>query len=173
MQSQGNSRNADNTQTDRLLTLIGTQADLWHSPDGRTFATAMAGKVKRSFLIESRDFEYWLREAYFTRHGSAPSSTALNDAVAQSDAKARFLGDKHEVFIRTGQIGGRLYLDLADDLGRVVEIAPDGWRILVNPEVRFLRASGMLPLPLPVEGGSVRELRAFLNVLDTDLYVSD
>ena len=171
MKHQDNGASADQTQTDRLLTLIRTHADLWHSSDGRTFATVMAGKVKRSFVIESRDFEYWLREAYFTRHGSAPSSTALNDTVAQSDAKARFLGNEHEVFIRTGQMGGHLFLDLADDLGRVVEITPDGWHTLINPEVRFLRTPGMLPLPLPVEGGSVRELRGFLNVLDENSFI--
>ena len=38
-----------------------------------------------------------------------------------------------------------------------------------NPPVRFRRAAGMKPLPIPVTGGSVEMLRSFLNVQsDTD-----
>jgi hypothetical protein len=45
-----------------------------------------------------------------------------------------------------------------------VEIDADGWRVIDTPPVRFRRAAGMLPLPIPVAGGSVDELRPFLNV---------
>ena len=40
------------TQTDRLTNLIDQKAELWHASDGRTFATALVGLAKRSFLIE-------------------------------------------------------------------------------------------------------------------------
>ena len=33
-----------------------------------------------------------------------------------------------------------------------------------NPPVRFRRAAGMQPLPVPASGGSVESLRSFLNV---------
>jgi hypothetical protein len=45
-----------------------------------------------------------------------------------------------------------------------VEIDATGWRVVENPPVRFRRASGMKPLPVPVGGGSVADLRLFLNV---------
>ncbi|MFX8992150.1 hypothetical protein ABTN16_19915, partial [Acinetobacter baumannii] len=37
-----------------------------------------------------------------------------------------------------------------------------------TPPVRFRRTAGMLPLPLPVRGGTVDELRPFVNLADAD-----
>ena len=68
------------------------------------------------------------------------------------------------VHIRVGGLDGRLYLDLGDETWRAVEIDATGWRVIDNPPVRFRRAAGMQPLPIPVPGGSVETLRSFLNV---------
>ncbi|TDI47722.1 MAG: hypothetical protein E2P02_02625 [Acidobacteria bacterium] len=59
------------------------------------------------------------------------------------------------------------YVDLVDDNWRVVEIDSDGWRVLNRSPVHFRRARGMLPLPAPEPGGSIADLRPFLNV-ETD-----
>src|SRR5262249_40157054 len=73
------------------------------------------------------------------------------------------------VHVRVGALDGRLYLDLGDEAWRAVEISAAGWRVIANPPVRFRRAAGMQPLPVPVPGGSVETLRSFLNVQsDTD-----
>jgi hypothetical protein len=40
----------------------------------------------------------------------------------------------------------------------------DGWQIITTPPAKFRRTSGMLPLPSPVSGGSIDELRRFVNV---------
>ena len=66
---------------------------------------------------------------------------------------------------------GRLYLDLADEHWRAVEIGPDGWRVLECPPVRFRRSPGMLPLPVPERGGSIEALRSFLNLSNQRLRV--
>ena len=66
---------------------------------------------------------------------------------------------------------GRIYLDLADEFWRCVEIGPRGWRIADDVPVRFRRPAGMLPLPLPARGGSIEELRQFLNLPNGDDFV--
>ena len=63
-----------------------------------------------------------------------------------------------------GGLDESLYLDLGDDAWRAVEITATGWRIIDKPPVRFRRAAGMQPLPIPTPGGSVESLRSFLNV---------
>ena len=85
------------------------------------------------------------------------------------EAKAHFDAPERIVHIRVGGLDGRLYLDLGDETWRAVEIDATGWRVIDNPPVRFRRAAGMQPLPMPVPGGSVETLRSFLNVQsDTD-----
>jgi hypothetical protein len=68
--------------------------------------------------------------------------------------------------VRVARIGGTIYLDLANEAWEAVEITSSGWRVVANPPVRFRRARGMRPLPRPVAGGSVDELRALVNVPD-------
>ena len=85
------------------------------------------------------------------------------------EAKAHFGAPERIVDVRVGGLDGRLYLDLGDEAWRAVEIDVSGWRVIDNPPVRFRRAAGMQPLPMPVPGGSVEMLRSFLNVQsDTD-----
>jgi hypothetical protein len=68
------------------------------------------------------------------------------------------------VFVRVGEADNKLYLDLCDKAWRAVEIDGDGWRVIDKPPVRFRRSSGMTPLPEPERGGSITDLRKFLNV---------
>jgi hypothetical protein len=74
-----------------------------------------------------------------------------------------------EVYIRVARRDDRVvYLDLADDRRRVVEVGPDGWRIINDPSVHFLRGPDMRPLPAPETGGSIEMLRSLINVDDDD-----
>ncbi len=56
-------------------------------------------------------------------------------------------------------------------LGGAVEIDTTGWRVIDNPPVRFRRAAGMKPLPMPAPGGSIEMLRSFLNVQSDNDFV--
>jgi hypothetical protein len=60
--------------------------------------------------------------------------------------------------VRVGEHDGRIYLDLANPAWEAVEIAPDGWRVVADPPVRFRRSKGMLALPTPERGGSLADL---------------
>src|SRR5262249_59915671 len=75
------------------------------------------------------------------------------------------------VHIRIAEPDGRVYLDLADKDWRAVEIGPDGWQVVTSPPVRFRRAAGMLPLPVPQRRGSIQSLATFLNLPTSDEFV--
>ena len=112
----------------------------------------------------ARAFAAGWRAASSRRRSGAPSSEALQSALNVIEAKAHFDAPERVVHVRVGGLDGRLYLDLGDETWRAVEIDATGWRVIDNPPVRFRRAAGMQPLPVPVPGGSIETLRSFLNV---------
>jgi hypothetical protein len=151
------------TQADILIELVQS-AELFHTPDGTGFADLGINNHRETCPIRAKGFRRWLARRFFEETGGAPSSEALQSALNVIEAKAHFDAPERLVHIRVGELDGRLYLDLGDDTWRAVEIDFTGWRLIDNPPVRFRRAAGMKPMPIPESGGSVEVLRSFLNV---------
>jgi hypothetical protein len=121
-------------------------------PGSFTQATAPALPTSLSPLRGKR-FQAWLRQQYYERTWDAPSPAALNAALNVLEAQAQFDGPQRKVSVRPAEQDGLIYLDLADEYWRCIEIGPNGWRIAEDPPVRFRRSAGMQPLPLPERGG--------------------
>jgi hypothetical protein len=151
------------TQADILIELAQS-AELFHIPDGTAFADIRINDHRESWTIRGKGFRRWLARRYYEETRGAPSSEAMQSALNVIDARAHFDSPERAVHIRVGGQGDRLYLDLCDETWRAVEIDASGWRVINDPPVRFRRAAGMLALPMPVSGGSVETLRAFLNL---------
>jgi hypothetical protein len=98
----------------------------------------------------------------------APSAPALNAALNLLEARAQFEGPERAVHVRVAEHEGHIYLDLADQAWRAVEVGPDGWRVVGEPPVRFRRPAGQLPLPIPQPGGTLAQLASFLNLPGQD-----
>ena len=151
------------TQADILIDLAGT-AELFHAADGTAFGDLAINGHRETWPVRTKGFKRWLARQFYEATGGAPSSEALQSALNVVEAKAHFDAPERPVYIRVGGIDGSLYLDLADAAWRAIEITTTGWRVVENPPVRFRRAAGMQPLPVPAPGGSVESLRSFLNV---------
>jgi hypothetical protein len=152
-----------------ILIGLAQSAELFHSPDRTGFADLDVDGHRETWPIRSKGFRRWLTRRFYDATQGAPSSEALTSALNVIEAKAHFDAPEREVCVRVGGLEGRLYLDLCDASWRVVEIDVTGWRVVGNSPVRFRRAAGMQPLPIPVHGGSVKALRSFLNLkTDTD-----
>ena len=92
----------------------------------------------------------------------------VTDAVSQLVSMALFAKRVEHVHLRGAAHGEKIYLDLCNDAWEAIEIDADGWRIIQNPPVRFVRVKGQLPLPYPTRGGSVEELRGILTFTNTE-----
>jgi hypothetical protein len=177
-QNQGASRSARRQRTqqqqrrqgqkaaDILIDLSAGAEELFHAPDGTGYATIPVDDHLETWPVRSKGFKRWLAREFFTATSSAPNSDAIQSALNVIEARAHFDGPKRPVFVRVGVCGGKLYLDLADARWRTIEIDADGWRICDRAPVAFRRAAGMLALPEPVRGGSIKDLRRFLNIED-------
>ncbi len=150
-------------QTDILMDAV-MAAELFHTVDGDGYADIDIDGHRETWPIRSRGFRHWLSQRFFEDTGGAPGSEALHAALNALEAKARFKGPEREVFIRVGELDGRVYLDLCDTLWRAVEIGAQGWRIVDRPSIRFCRTKTMRPLPVPERGGSIESLRPLLNI---------
>ena len=124
----------------------------------------MINDHRETWPIRSKPLRRWLARGFFEMTGGAPNSDALQSALNIIEARAHFDSPARVVHLRVGGLDGRVYLDLADESWRAVEIDSGGWRVIDKPPVRFRRAPGMQALPVPVPGGSVETLRSYLNV---------
>lgn len=128
-------------------------------------ATTPAGKRRAVAMINSGECRDWLAGL---AGDEVVGKNAVADAVSTLEARAASCGVVRPVHLRVARHEGRLYVDLADDLGRAVQVAADGWDVITDPPVMFRRPSNMAPLPVPLKGGDVELLRKHLNVTDED-----
>jgi Toprim domain len=156
----------DDRSPSEILVDLATSAEneFFHTDLDDGFAFVNVGKHRETHKIKSRYFTRWLTEKFFRLTGGAPSKPALEQAVATLEAIALFDGDEREVFVRVAAYKDKICVDLCDAERRVIEIDAKGWRIIANAPVHFHRIRGMLPLPVPVAGGSIQLLRPFLNI---------
>ncbi|MHB1549589.1 MAG: hypothetical protein ACYCX6_00110 [Vulcanimicrobiaceae bacterium] len=130
----------------------------------RTYASFFVNGHQETHLIMSVSFRRYAIQEFFKQYDAAPNGTALAEALATLDAKARFDGQSCIVATRCAEHGGRLYLDLTNDEWTVVEISADGWKIVPAADltVRFVRTKDALPLPSPDPAGRLCDVDAFL-----------
>lgn len=147
----------------------------FHTPDGSEWAeiTRTIGDGTPDYLrVRSRAFRGYLADLFFraTGHEEAASGEALGAAVELIAARARNDGPELVVYRRIAAVPelGRVYLDLCDRERSIVEIGTNGWRVGRFPVAMFARSPGALALPVPKSGGSIDELRPFVNVAGED-----
>ena len=144
---------------DLLVELAMSAFQLWHDPK----QVGYASRERHTVRIRSREFRLWLGREFRCKHGKIPSSEAIASAIGALEAEAVYGGAEGTYHVRTARHEDRLYLHLADAADTVIEIGSEGWRSCANPPVKFVRAPGMLALPGPATGGSLDDLRRFVN----------
>ena len=154
-----------------MLIDIAQPEELFHTAIGTAFADITVEGHRETWPIRSKRFRSFLRRCHYQATGEAASAAEIRSALDLLEAWALFDGPERIVYIRTAEHDGHIYLDLADEHWRAVDIGPDGWRLIGFPPVRFRRPAGMLPLPVPERGGSIETLRSFLNLPNRNDFV--
>ena len=138
------------------------------SHDGDTFAVPRKGARIVSTLRGGRvSLRGLLARQYFKEAGRAAPQQALADAMLVLEGEAQ---DKEptDLWLRVAEHEGATWLDLGDNEGRCVRIAPDRWEVLDRPPVLFRRTALTGALPVPKRGGSLDALWPMLNVDPAD-----
>src|SRR5438067_2400283 len=104
--------------------------ELFHTVTGTAFADIRIDGHRETWPIRSKRFRGWLRRRYYQATGGAASAAEIRSALDLLEARAQFDGLERGVHVRIAEHAGRVYLDLADEHWRAVDIGPDGWRVI-------------------------------------------
>ena len=154
-----------------ILLELAESAERFHAPDGTAYADILVDGHRETWPIGSKGFREWLLRSYFETRGGAPGSESVRSAISMIEAQARHGGSAQEVHNRVAGFEDRIYIDLGNEQWDAIEVDAAGWRIIANPPVRFRRAAGTKALPAPKHGGSIQQLRPFLNVQSEHRFV--
>lgn len=155
-------------QRDVLVGFASEFCEFWHDANRMAYATFPVAHHREHWPLRSREFRFWLSNEYYKKIGATIGGSQLDDSLRVMEARAVNDGAQYEPFVRVGGVGNRLYLDLADDGWRAIEITAQGWSICNDPPARMLRTPAMRALPEPEAGGMIEELRQFINVRSDD-----
>jgi hypothetical protein len=146
-------------QSDQAVALLyhARSATPFFSQGGEPCATIPSTVDSRRVLpLRSADFRDWLTANYYSEFEAAPSSLALRAVLRTLEARGQF-GDwpaqkvAHRVsFEGDPFVPSKIFLDLANTEGDVLEITSQGWAITNNLRQSFRHFSGMQPLPSPL-----------------------
>ena len=155
------------------LTWIAERAEFIHTTSGALFARVPVNGHHELVSINEHGsgFRRWLVYTFKHEYGFVPNSDALSQVMAGVQATAEYEGRRAKVYTRIAEKDGCVYLDLANEKWQCVKISSCGWEVIDHPPVYFRRPNGMLPLPIPQRGGSLKDLRRLIHAKDDNDYV--
>jgi hypothetical protein len=144
---------SSSSQASFLFDLAALRCELFCDSHDEAYASFLIGEDQQqhreTHKLKSRGFSQWLRLSFYAERHGAPSSEAMSSAVKTIAAKAHHDGVRHEVYLRTVSLDGKVYIDRCDEHWTAIEIDADGYRVIEDPPVYFRREPGMLALPVP------------------------
>ena len=145
-------------QADQAIALLyhARIATPFFSRDGQPCASIPREVDSRRILpLRSADFRDWLTANYYSEFESAPSSEALRAALRTLEARAQYGDAPAQKIDRRLSFEGdpfapsKIFLDLANPAGEILEITSQGWNITDNLRRSFRQSASTLPLPVP------------------------
>lgn len=165
--------NRKSSAASELVLMAAERIKLFHGPGGAdavAYARVSVNSHWETWPVKSNGFKYFLRRVWREETGKTINQQAVLEASEDIASEALFGGQELEPSVRIGTCNGKIYWDLCDEAWRAIEISQDGWKIVSQPPVQFIRRKGMLYLPEPVRGGHVDEYRSFINVPDDSMW---
>jgi hypothetical protein len=154
---------------DRILLLALDRFELGRTSKGETFAVEKTG-ANVAIRLDGSAMKDTLASLYFDENASVAGSTPSEEAITVLRGQA-MKTEPRELAIRYARHGDAVVVDLGRVDGKAVEIDAAGWRVVDRSPVLFERTGLVGELPIPVEGGSVEDLRGLLNIGDDDFDV--
>lgn len=160
------------SQADQLVAMALERYEFHVSTDGAPFVVPTYGSsIARTLRGQKSSVRSELAAEYHKAHGKVPSSNALREALDVIEGQCHHMAQM-ELHLRLARVGGEIYVDLGTpDVGEeycFVKIGQGAWEPAPIAPVLFRRTALTSPMPRPVSGGNVDDLRGFVNLDDKD-----
>jgi hypothetical protein len=147
---------------------LADKLELFTSKDGSAYASVPVDEHFETHPVESEYFARLVRALAYQKTGKLIRDKVLRECIEMLKAQAQVNGAILPVHTRVAAHEGKTYIDLGDPKWSLVEVTADGYQVLAVPptNLKFIRAQGVLPLPIPEKGGCIDDLRRFVNLRD-------
>lgn len=119
--------------------------------------------------VKSMRFRQWLGQLFYKVNNTVVGKTACEEVIELMSYQS---GDTRQTFLRVGQDGDNIYIDLGNDKWQCVEINAKGWQVLDKAPVSFRRNVKMSALPMPARvddiNAALLELWSLINIAQED-----
>jgi hypothetical protein len=165
--------NDKKSKTDKILELLdGVELFLADSGSDDVYVRVNIRKHKEVWPVRSKRFKRWVISEYKKEFNKNISVQSVINALDVIESETQERNIIKRIHTRLAFHDDCVYFDLCDDRWRAVRISKDGWQVVEDPPVMFLRNGAMKPLPVPTDGGSLTELKQILNLDERNFILS-
>jgi hypothetical protein len=129
-------------------------------------SVTIEGKTRKNYSLSSSTAKLKLTKLYYDTTGKSLPSNSLTEALNTLKAIALFEGPTCQTFLRVAKHDGKVIINLADSENRIVVIDANVWEVANDSPVHFMESPFMRAMPMPMQGGSFRQLQKLLSVDD-------
>jgi len=161
----------DISKAESLIKKALENGEFFRDEMNRPFATIDINGKKRTIKVNSGDFRAYLRRLNSQVTQYIANRTTIETAVEHLISFCLYDGEIKPVFIRIAGLENDIYVDIGDQSYQTIKISDNGWSVISNPPVKFVRSQSQGELPIPVKGGSVLALRRFLPLMHDEDFI--
>ncbi len=152
---------------DQILMKLVDNISLYVDESRNTYAEFRDSSGKNIFCeTSSRELYDWLFNQYITEQGGSklPSPNSIKNALEYARVKARDKNHQVSVGLRFGYYDESYYIDMANKNGELIRVNSEGWEIITDSPVKFLRKPHQRQLRDPLGFGKTSEILKYLNI---------
>ncbi|BAH77176.1 hypothetical protein [Solidesulfovibrio magneticus] len=162
LESNKNNSKTKKSEPFEQINQIMNQYELFRDYYSSPCATRIVNNVKKTYYIED-SFENVLHADFIYNFNEPAADSMIKKAIKLMKYYANENPDPRKTYKRFAYHEGSIYLDLNDGKGSVVKADKNGWEVLVNPPIEFIRTGNMQSLPIPIQNGSYDDFFKLLN----------
>jgi len=149
---------------DRIIQLAFDNSEFIHDQYKEGFAVVNSGMNKKVIKLHSREFKLWMGKRFWDKERKGITQDVLTSALNTIEGKALFEGERVDLHNRVASHNGKIYYDMSDEEGRIIEIDNNGWRFTTNSPILFRREQHQKAQVEPKREGDLDKLWTYLNL---------